>query len=408
MDWHERFPGVSEAAWRDWRWQLRHALRTEAELGRLVALTEAERRGLALGGLRTAVTPYYAALMDPAHPACPVRRQAIPLGKEGEADAGDRLDPTGEESHRPVRAVVRKYPDRALLLVTDSCPVYCRHCTRRRITGGDEGAFDRPAVEEGIAWIGAQPELREVIVSGGDPGVLSDERLEAILGPLRAIPHVEVIRLATRAPVVLPMRVDDALVRLLRRHAPLFVITHFNHPKELTPEASQACARLVDGGVPVENQAVLLRGLNSTARLLGDLFTGLLARRVRGLYLHQGDLVDGTAHWRTPLGAGVGLLRELRGRVSGLAIPHLAVDLPDGSGKVTLAPGYVVGGPGDRFGEAVEGGVGGTWLQGHAGAPVFYPDPPEADCACAYDEVWYGAGVPGLLAQKAPDRAGLG
>jgi lysine 2,3-aminomutase len=380
---------VGEADWRDWRWQLRHALRTPEELGRLVALTGEERRGLGLGGLRTAVTPYYAALMDPDHPACPVRRQAIPLGLEGDPAAGDRRDPTGEEPHRPVRAVVRKYPDRALLLVTDTCPVYCRHCTRRRITGGEEGAFDRAAVEEGIAWIASQPEIREVIVSGGDPGVLSDERLESILGPLRAIPHLQVIRLATRAPVVLPMRVDDALVRLLRRHAPLFVITHFNHPKELTAEAAAACARLVDGGVPVENQAVLLRGLNSTARLLGDLFTGLLAWRVRALYLHQGDLVEGTAHLRTPLSAGVGLLRELRGRVSGLALPHLAVDLPDGSGKVTVAPGYAVG-DGAPLGEAVEGGVRGTWLLGHAGAPVFYPDPPEADLACAYDARWYG------------------
>jgi lysine 2,3-aminomutase len=390
MDWHERFPGVSEADWRDWRWQLRHALRTEAELGRLVDLSEAERRGLALGGLRTAVTPYYASLMDPVHLACPVRRQAIPVGLEGELAAGDRSDPTGEEPHRPVRAVVRKYPDRALLLVTDTCPVYCRHCTRRRITGGGEGAFDRPAVEEGIAWIRDQPELREVIVSGGDPGVLSDERLESILGALRAIPHLQVLRLATRAPVVLPMRIDDALVRLLRRHAPLFVITHFNHPKELTPEAAEACARLVDGGVPVENQSVLLRGINSTARLLGDLFTGLLARRVRSLYLHQADLVDGTAHLRTPLAAGVGMLRELRGRVSGLALPHLAVDLPDGSGKVTVAPSYLMGGPGEGFGAAVENGVRGTWLMGHAGAPAFYPDPPEADCDCAYDEAWYG------------------
>jgi lysine 2,3-aminomutase len=390
MDWRERFPGVSETDWRDWRWQLRHALRTESELGRVVALTEPERRGLGLGGLRTAVTPYYAALMDPAHPACPVRRQAIPLGLEGEAVAGDRPDPTCEDPHRPVRAVVRKYPDRALLLVTDTCPVYCRHCTRRRITGGEEGAFDRAAVEEGIAWISGEPALREVIVSGGDPGVLSDERLDDVLGRLRAVPHLQVLRLATRAPVVLPMRVDDALVRLLRRHAPLFVITHFNHPKELTPEAARACGRLVDGGIPVENQAVLLRGLNSTARLLGDLFTGLLALRVRSLYLHQGDLAGGTAHLRTPLAAGVGLLRELRGRVSGLALPHLAVDLPDGSGKVTVAPGYVAGGPGDGIGRAVERGVGGTWLLGHAGVPVFYPDPSEADCACAYEEAWYG------------------
>jgi lysine 2,3-aminomutase len=395
MDWQARFPGVSEADWRDWRWQLRHALRTPEELGRLVALTDAERRGLALGGLRTAVTPCYAALMDPDDPSCPVRRQAIPLGLEGEAGAGDRRDPTGEEPHRPVRAVVRKYPDRALLLVTDTCPVYCRHCTRRRITGGEEGAFDREAVEEGIGWIAGQPGVREVIVSGGDPGVLSDQRLESILGPLRAIPHLEVIRLATRTPVVLPMRVDDALVRLLRRHAPLFVITHFNHVKELTAEAGAACQRLVDGGVPVENQAVLLRGLNSSARSLGALFTGLLAHRVRALYLHQGDLVDGTAHLRTPLAAGVALLRELRGTVSGLALPHLAVDLPDGSGKVTLAPDYVVGGAGQGLGEAVEQGVRGTWLRGHAGRLVFYPDPPDADLSCPYDARWFGGPAQG-------------
>lgn len=223
--------------------------------------------------------------------------------------------------------------------------------------------------------------------------MLSDGRLEAILGALRAIPHVEVIRLATRAPVVLPTRIDGALVRLLRRHAPVFVITHFNHPKELTPEASEACARLVDGGVPVENQSVLLRGLNSTARLLGDLFTGLLARRVRSLYLHQGDLVGGTAHLRTPLAAGVGLLRELRGRVSGLALPHLAVDFPDGSGKVTVAPDYLVG-AGAGLGEAIEHGVRGTWLVGHSGAQVFYPDPPETDLTCAYDTCWYGGAGP--------------
>jgi lysine 2,3-aminomutase len=395
MDWHERFPGVAEADWRDWRWQLRHALRSAGELERLVALTDGERRGLALGGLRTAVTPYYAALMDPTRPSCPVRRQAIPLGLEGDVAAGDRRDPTGEELHRPVRAVVRKYPDRALLLVTDTCPVYCRHCTRRRITGGEEGAFDRAAVEEGIAWIARQPALREVIISGGDPGVLSDDRLESILRPLRAIRHLEVLRLATRAPVVLPMRVDEALVRLLRRHAPLFVITHFNHAKELTPEATEACAMLVDGGVPVENQAVLLRGLNSSAQALGELFTGLLARRVRSLYLHQGDLVDGTAHLRTPLSAGVALLRELRGKVSGLALPHLAIDLPDGGGKVTVAPDYVVGGAPAGLGQAVEGGVRGTWLMSHAGAPVFYPDPPETDIDCAYDEAWRAERVPG-------------
>jgi lysine 2,3-aminomutase len=380
VDRRERFPGASEAEWRDWRWQLRHALRDEAALSRLVALTPAERRGLALGGLRTGVTPYYAALMDPAHPACPVRRQAIPLEEEGRAAEGDLVDPTGEEAHRPLPAVVHKYPDRALLLVTDTCPVYCRHCTRRRITGGGEGAFDRRAVEAGVAWIAATPAVRDVIVSGGDPLVLDDDRLGAILEALRAIPHVRRLRVATRAPAVLPMRVTDALARLLRRHAPLFLVTHFNHPKELTPEAREACERLVDHGVPVENQAVLLRGLNSSARVLGDLFETLLDWRVRPYYLHQADLAAGTGHWRTPLGTGVALLRELRGRVSGLALPHLAVDLPDGSGKVTLAPDYRAPAPEGEAGE---------WLLGHGGEPVRYPAPPSADCACPYDGVYY-------------------
>ena len=384
MDLRERFPGVTEADWQDWRWQLRHALRGEAELERLVALTPEERRGLALGGLRTAVTPYYAALMDPAHPACPVRRQAIPLEAEGLASPGDLRDPTGEEPHRPARAVVRKYPDRVLFLVTDTCPVYCRHCTRRRITGGEEGAFDRAAIEEGLAYVRAHPEVRDVIVSGGDPLVLSDDRLLPVLEGLRAIPHVRVLRLATRAPVVLPMRVTEALAAALRRLAPLFVVTHFNHPKELTAEARAACERLVDHGVPVESQAVLLRGLNSTARVLADLFETLLTWRVRPYYLHQGDLAAGTGHLRTPLGAGVAILRQLRGRVSGLAIPHLAVDLPDGSGKITLAPDYTGRG-------GLEGGAGGTWLVNHRGERVRYPDPPSADCRCEYDAVWYGA-----------------
>jgi lysine 2,3-aminomutase len=391
MDWQARFPGVGEAEWRDWRWQLRHALRGETELSTQVALTEAERAGLRLGGLRTGVTPYYAALMDPEDPACPVRRQAIPLEAEGRRSPGDRLDPTGEEGHRPVRAVVHKYPDRALLLVTDACPVYCRHCTRRRITGGGAGAFDRAAVEEGIAWVAAHPEVTDVILSGGDPLVLADDRIGEILGRLRAIPHVRILRLATRAPAVLPMRVDEALAALLRRHAPVFVVTHFNHPKELTEEARRACERLVDHGVPVENQSVLLRGLNSSSRALGLLFSTLLGWRVRPYYLHQGDLADGTGHLRTPLAAGVEILGALRGRISGLALPHLAVDLPDGGGKITLAPDYA--GTGAPAGWSR--GEGGTWLRNHRGEPVLYPDPPESDCGCPYDAVYFQDVRPG-------------
>jgi lysine 2,3-aminomutase len=386
-------PAASEAEWRDWRWQQRNALRTAEQLARVVDLTAAERRGLALaeGRFRVGITPYYASLIDPRHPSCPVRMQAIPVAAEGDAGEGELPDPLDEDAHRPVRAVVHRYRDRALLLVSDSCPVYCRHCTRRRITGGAEGAFARAAVEEGLAYLRAHREVRDVIVSGGDPLVLGDERLGGVLRALRAIPHVEILRLATRAPVVCPMRVDDELARLLRAVKPLFVITHFNHPKECTAEAREACERLVDHGVPVENQTVLLRGVNSTARTLVDLNQRLLTWRVRPYYLHQGDLAEGTAHLRTPLRRGLEILEEMRARTSGLAVPHLAVDLPGGGGKVTVQPDYRIDAPAHAAAGAP--GRAGTWFRDLRGGRAFLPEPHEADCSCPYDAVFY-AGAP--------------
>ena len=393
----EKFPGASDADWRDWRWQQRNALRTAEDLARVVDLTDAERRGLAgtAGRFRVAVTPYYASLMDALHPFCPIRMQAVPVADEASEAAGDLTDPLGEDRHRPVRAVVHRYPDRVLFLATDTCAVYCRHCTRRRITGGGEGAFDRAEAEAGIAYVRAHRELREVIVSGGDPLVLGDERLAWLLGELRAVRHVEVLRLATRAPVTCPMRIDDALARLLRRVKPLFVITHFNHPKECTPEAQEACERLVDAGIPVENQTVLLRRVNSSARTIAGLNRRLLSWRVRPYYLHQGDVAAGTAHFRTPLACGVDILRRLRAGTSGLAVPHLAVDLPGGGGKITIQPSYASPPPPLRAGAAPGDGVAaspaGTWFRSPRGELCFYPDPPEADCGCPYDEVFYAA-----------------
>lgn len=397
------FPGVSDAEWRDWRWQHRHALRSEADLARVVELTLDERGGIAGTArlFRLGVTPYYAALMDPGHPFCPVRMQAIPVAAEARAAPGDLRDPLGEDSRRPVRAVVHKYPDRALVLASDRCAVYCRHCTRRRIAGGGEGAFDPEALREAVAYLREHREVRDVIVSGGDPLSLSDERLAWLLSELRAVPHVEILRVATRAPVTCPMRITEGLGSLLRRFAPLFLVTHFNHPKECTDDARDACRILVDHGVPVENQTVLLRRVNSQARTIADLNHRLLAWRVRPYYLHQGDLAEGTAHLRTPLAAGIAILEKLRGFTSGLAVPHLAVDLPGGGGKVTLQPAYLLG-PG-RAGEPppagsppaeAEGPVEGTWLRSYRGEPYFYPDPPEADLACPYDEVFY-SGAPG-------------
>jgi lysine 2,3-aminomutase len=392
MRWREIFPEATPEEWGDWRWQQRNVLTTEAALERVVRLADEERRGLRLaeGRFRVAVTPYYAALMDRDHPSCPIRMQAIPSPAELDLAPGDLEDPLGEEPRRPVPAVIHRYRDRALLLVGDRCAVYCRHCTRRRLTFSGTDGFDRGALEEGIAYVAAHPEIRDVIVSGGDPLVLSDGRLVELLEGLRRIRHVELLRVATRAPVTCPMRITDALAAALRRFAPLFVITHFNHPVECTSEARDACGRLVDHGVPVENQSVLLRGLNSSARLLGDLFQRLLTFRVRPYYLHQGDVAAGTAHLRTPLEAGVAILDELRGRTSGLAIPHLAVDLPGGGGKVTLAPEYRIAAP---AGAATPGP--GTWFRNHRGEPSFYPAPPQQDCACPYEAVYYAARPPG-------------
>ncbi len=382
MDRTEPRRGTPEPAeWRDWRWQHRNALRTAADFERIARLTDEERKGLALAekASRVAVTPYYASLVDPEHPSCPVRMQCIPSPAEVEDAAGDLRDPLGEDARRPVRALVHRYRDRALLLAVDRCPVYCRHCTRRRITLGEEAGLGRDEIAEAVAYVRAHPEIRDVVVSGGDPLVLADERLEEILSALRAVPHVQILRVATRAPVVNPMRIDGALAAMLRRHAPLFLVTHFNHPKECTAEARAACETLVDHGVPVENQTVLLRGVNSSARILRDLFERLLTFRVRPYYLHQGDVAEGTAHLRTPLEAGIAILEELRGRTSGLAIPHLAVDLPGGGGKVTLQPSYLLGREGNAH-----------LLRNFRGERFAYPDPPEADVGCAYEKVFYG------------------
>jgi lysine 2,3-aminomutase len=377
-----RILDASDARWRDWRWQHRNALATAEDFAHFVELSAEERRGLeiAAGRTRVAVTPYYASLMDPAHPSCPIRQQALPSAAEAGAAPGELDDPLGEDAHRPVPAIVHRYPDRALLLAVDRCAVYCRHCTRRRLTLADASAREPAALTEAIAYVRAHPEIRDVIVSGGDPLVLPDERLDDLLGALRAIPHVQLLRVATRAPVVCPMRIDPALAAMLRRHAPLFVVTHFNHPRECTREARAACEILVDHGVPVENQTVLLRGVNSSARLLRDLFERLLTFRVRPYYLHQGDLAGGTAHLRTPLEAGIAILEELRGSTSGLAIPHLAVDLPGGGGKVTLQPSYLMG----------REGAGVSVLRNHRRERYRYPDPPATDLDCEYERVFYG------------------
>lgn len=373
------FPDVSDADWGDWRWQLRHAVKDGKTLGALVPLTESERAGLDETAklFRLGISPYYLTLVDPQHPLCPVRMQAVPVREEARVRPGELVDPLGEDPHRPVEAIVHKYPDRVLFLVTDTCSVYCRHCTRRRITKGGEAELTKTQLQLGLDYIRAHREVRDVLLSGGDPLLLSDGRLEEVLAGLRAIPHVEMIRIGTRMPVTLPMRVTEALAKLLRQFAPLFVVTHFNHPKEITPEARAACERLVDHGVPVENQAVLMRRLNSDARIITELNHACLRMRVRPYYLHQMDVAEGCEHLRTPLEKGVEIINALRGWTTGLAVPHLAVDLPGGGGKVTLQPEYVV-----------ERRAHDTLFRNYRGQTYSYPEPAETDCSCPYDAVW--------------------
>lgn len=378
----ELFPDATDAQWSDWRWQLRNSARDGAALARVLALTDDERAGLDETAklFRVGVSPYYLSLIDPAHPFCPVRMQSIPVRAEASVQPGELVDPLGEDPHRPVEAIVHKYPDRVLLLATDTCSVYCRHCTRRRITRGGEAELTKTQLQLGLDYIAAHDEVRDVLISGGDPLMLSDERLEAILKPLRAIPHVEMIRIGTRVPVTLPMRVTPELAKLLRRYAPLFIVTHFNHPKEITSEARAACELLVDNGVPVENQAVLMRRLNSDARIIKELNHACLKMRVRPYYLHQMDVAEGCEHLRTPIEKGVEILNQLRGFTTGLAVPHLAVDLPGGGGKVTLQPEYVV----EKTAEQ-------TVFRNFKGQRYAYPEPKETDCSCPYDDVWTSA-----------------
>jgi len=330
-------------------------------------LTQAERLGAMRAekaGLPIAITPYYLSLADRRDPNCPIRRQCVPHFDEASEVEGDLVDPLGERAHEVAPDLVCRYPDRALLLVSDRCSVYCRFCTRSRMVGAGGGVRSTGHLAPAFEWLRAHAEIRDVIVSGGDPLVMSTERLAQLFKQLRAIPSIETIRLATRAPVTLPSRVTPELVRALRPFHPVWIMTHFNHPKELTPQAGKACRRLVDAGFPVMNQTVLLRGINDDKETLEALFRGLIRWRVRPYYLLQADPVRGTSHLRTPIDTGLGLMKELQGRLSGIALPKFIVDTPGGMGKVPLYPDVVV----RRSGKS-------TVLRTFRGVEVEYLDP---------------------------------
>jgi lysine 2,3-aminomutase len=344
------FKDVSPIEWNDWRWQIRHSITTMGELERMLRLSDDERTALKADGsaFPLAITPYYASLLDPDDPLHPLRRTVIPVTAEKVRNQGEYEDPLGEEADSPVPGVVHRYPDRVLFLVTDFCSTYCRYCTRSRMVGRlANRSLKTDRWNKAIEYIESNPSIRDVLVSGGDPLTLSDERLEWLLSRLHRIPHVEVVRIGTKAPVVLPQRITPALCRMLSKYHPLWISIHFTHPQELTEEVEKACEMLANAGIPLQSQTVLLSGINDDLETMRQLFHGLIKMRVRPYYLYQCDPIIGSGHFRTPVEKGLEIIRGLRGFTSGFAIPMYVIDCPGGGGKVPLMPDYVMGRDGD-------------------------------------------------------------
>jgi lysine 2,3-aminomutase len=344
------FPHASTSEWNDWRWQLRNRIRSLAGLERVFELSEDEREAVAqLGGhLPVGITPYYASLIDRDDPRDPLRLTMIPVRDELILHPGEFADPLAEDHSSPVPGLVHRYPDRVLFLVTNFCATYCRYCTRARLVGQTgEFHFNTEQQQTAIDYIAAHPEIRDVLLSGGDPLSMDDRRLDWLLTRLREIPHVEFVRIGTKIPAVLPQRVNDSLTQMLRKFHPLWLSVHFMHPAELTPEVAQACERLADAGIPLGSQTVLLKDVNDDVETMRRLNHGLLKIRVRPYYLYQCDPIQGSAHLRTPVEKGLEILEGLRGHTTGYAVPHFVIDAPGGGGKIPLVPDYRVGRDGD-------------------------------------------------------------
>ncbi|HEY5569124.1 MAG TPA: KamA family radical SAM protein [Gammaproteobacteria bacterium] len=361
------FPLAKLADWNDWRWQNRSRIRSLVELERIIRVTDHEREAILrhTGPLPVGLTPYYMSLIDPEDASQPLRRTVIPTLDEFNRVAGEEDDPLGEDSTSPVPGLVHRYPDRVLLLVTNFCSVYCRYCTRARLVGASgERALKKTDVDRAMEYIENAPAVRDVLISGGDPLSLDDERLEYILSRLRRIKHLEFIRIGTKQPAVQPMRVTPALTRMLRKYHPLWMSLHFTHPAEITPEVAEACGRLADAGIPLGSQTVLLKGVNDDVAALKRLFHRLLQIRVRPYYLYQCDPISGSSHFRTTVDEGLELMRGLRGHTTGYAVPSYVVDAPGGGGKIALLPDAVIGRDGDDL-----------LLRNFQGKTCRYPDP---------------------------------
>lgn len=372
------YKNVSDKEWNDWKWQVKNRITDVDELRQIINLNEQEIKDIeeTLMLFRLGITPYYASLMDPDDARCPVRMQAVPTISETYRFKEDMADPLHEDEDSPAPGLTHRYPDRVLLLITDQCSMYCRHCTRRRLSGETDGERSTEEIRAAIDYIRRTPQVRDVLLSGGDSLLVSDERLEEIIRELKTISHVEIIRLGSRTPVVMPQRITDNLVNMLKKYHPIWLNTHFNHPKEMTPEAIEALRKLADAGIPLGNQSVLLRGVNDCPHIMRDMVHILVKNRVRPYYIYQCDLSLGIQHFRTPVAKGIEIIEGLRGHTSGYAVPTFVVDAPGGGGKIPVMPQYIISQSPDR-----------VILRNYEGVITTYTEPtglPELKCTCDY------------------------
>ncbi len=336
---------VTDEQWEDWHWQIKNRITSLDQIAKVLILTPEEEEGIrrSRGRLAMAVTPYWVTLMDASDPECPIRRQAIPLKDEFVFGAKEFVDPCAEDRDSPVSGLVHRYPDRVLLLATEQCAMYCRHCTRRRLVGEKESrALNEKTLDAAVSYIKGNRKIRDVLISGGDPLMLEDDELETILLKIKSISHVEFVRIGTRVPVTLPQRITPDLIELLKKFTPLWVSIHFNHPREISKRCKAACDMLADAGIPLGSQTVLLKGINDRPYVMKKLMHDLLKVRVRPYYIYQCDPVRGTAHFRTPIAVGINIIDKMRGFTSGYAVPTYVVDAPGGGGKIPVGPNYLI------------------------------------------------------------------
>ncbi|MBE0519065.1 MAG: lysine 2,3-aminomutase [Thermoplasmata archaeon] len=390
---------VTPEEWNDWKWQLRNRITSVDQLKQVISLTPEEEAGVrdSLRILRMAITPFYATLMDPNDPHCPMRLQAVPTAKEIDFSEDDMEDPLFEDIDSPVHGLTHRYPDKVLFLITDQCGMYCRHCTRRRLAGQTDTERDSNTIDAVIKYIEEHEEIRDVLLSGGDPLTVSDKVLEDIISRLQAIDHVEIVRLGSRTPCVLPQRITPELCDMLKKHHPIWLNTHFNHPKEITPEAKAAVERLADAGIPVGNQSVLLKGINDCPTIMKKLVHELVKIRCRPYYYYQCDMSRGIEHFRTSVAKGMEIQEALRGHTSGYAVPLFIVDAPGGGGKIPLSPNYFVSMSDKRI-----------VLRNYEGGTFQYPEPKDRVSTCPpnckmckdYSNIESTEGVAGVLSGK--------